>query len=167
MKKYFLPLVVLASLSFIPACSNDDDGDNPTSEGHNHDHDHGGSDAAAIGESVVSKAQLVHAKVSFQETELLAGQANEYTASVMFVDEADKAVEGVTVTDVTPWMMTHGHGSFEDNLNFHQHDELGAHWMVSGIAFSMPGDTGEWILRINFTLDGSSDEVDLPIAEVK
>lgn len=135
-------------------------------------HDHGEHGATAdtdmtMGELVASESSLAYGKISFAEEELMSGSDHTHTASVMFFDEEGSMINGVVVDEVHPWMQTMGHGSLEDQLNFHQHDEMGHHWMVMGLVFSMGGDAGEWILKVSFTYDGQSDEIHLPIAEVK
>ena len=109
-----------------------------------------------------------YAKISFNEDALKSGAENLHTASVMFTDSEGEMLTGVTIESVEPWMKTMGHGSNDEQLDFHQHDDMGHHWMITGIIFSMGGEAGSWVIeKVKFNIDGTSDEVHLPVPAVE
>ena len=132
-----LVMGLLLSLSLV-SCSNDsEDSDKTAAHDHaDHQHEHDMGENAAVGEAVAAMADSAYAKISFNEDALKSGAENLHTASVMFSDSEGEMLSGVTIESVEPWMKTMGHGSNDEQLDFHQHDDMGHHWMITGIIFS-------------------------------
>ena len=143
-----------------------------TSNDHNHgdhyhgDHNHGDQEMGEAGNLVNSKNSLAAAKLSFETESDTISAGTSYMASVKFFDAEGNMIEGVTVTDITPWMVTMGHGTNEEGLDFHKHAEAGHHWMITGLQFSMPGNEGEWVIKVSIDFGEGQDEVHIPVAQV-
>ena len=159
-------IFVAMALVGLSACSEHDHGDSGSAAAsHDHSaHDDGGHEASAgaPGEPVASMGGLAFGAASFADEAVVSGEV-DYTASIKFTDSTGAMLTGVTLTSVTPWMPGMGHGSDSPNLNFHQHDEMGHHWMVMGLRFSMPG---MWILKVGLEVGGAADEVHLPLPKI-
>ena len=119
------------------------------------------------GDSTASEGGDVMVAVSFSSDSIVSGAKNLHTASINFTDSAGEMMHGVEVTAVEPWMQTMGHGSDTSSLDFHQHGEMGHHWMVTGLVFSMAGPAGAWVLNIDFTKDGVADSVTVAMQEIE
>ena len=114
-------------------------------------------------DGVTSANGLATVSLSMDSQALKAGPSHSYTASLKFFDQDGMMLDGIQLVSSEPWMITMGHGSIKDSLAFMQHDELGHHWMVTGVQFSMGGDAGSWVMKTSFSINGETDSVDLPI----
>ncbi|SMF28706.1 hypothetical protein [Pseudobacteriovorax antillogorgiicola] len=163
-------ITLLMTALLFTACNESSD-DNSMGDGAQMDHDHSAHDhgdhnmeGGELSDQVASLSSGYQAKGAWQSETLVAGDQT-HELMVSFFDSEGAMLHNVTITEVTPWMQVHGHGSNDDELMFQQHDDMGQMWMIMGIKFSMAGSAGDWIIKVKFTVDGTEDEVHLPVIQ--
>lgn len=109
---------------------------------------------------VAAKNGSFHTKIEWHAEPKAGEPAN--SAMVHFFD-ADGEPLGAQLTGFHPYMPAHGHGASEDAIAFNATDESQSVWHVEGIAFSMAGQSGSWVIHLHASVDGQTDEATVPV----
>lgn len=129
--------------------SNDSSNKQPTSE-----------DAKASENSVFNASMTWNEPLKASKTETMSG--------VLTITKKDGSVPStVEITGFHPEMPAMGHGTSEQSQEITLVDGTTNKFNVTGVIFIMGGGAGDWVVKIEATVDGAADTATLPVPEVK
>jgi len=118
---------------------------------------------SGVPSSALNRSKLGRFHVSLEWSEnLIAGELSNH-ARIQFLDLNHQPIP-LTLISFELFMPSMNHGTIKlDKLIFTQNPDSRHAWKVDQIYFSMPGNSGEWVVDSKAGICGASDTIRVPI----